>query len=99
MDRFDIQDAFDEIVSAEQIAGDGKPAPDIYLHTASLLAVAPRECVAIEDSTHGVQAAKAADMYCIGFRGTGDEQQDLSAADTIAESPNELRRQLLSVSS
>jgi HAD superfamily hydrolase (TIGR01509 family) len=49
----------------------GKPQPDIYLHAARQLGVAPEECIAIEDSAHGIRAAKAAGMLCIGIKSHG----------------------------
>ncbi len=35
----------------------GKPAPDIYLHGAAAIGVAPESCLAIEDSPAGIEAA------------------------------------------
>jgi HAD superfamily hydrolase (TIGR01509 family) len=49
--------------SAETVAL-GKPAPDVYLKAASLLGVAPRDCLALEDSPNGARAAVAAGMTC-----------------------------------
>jgi mannitol-1-/sugar-/sorbitol-6-/2-deoxyglucose-6-phosphatase len=43
----------------------GKPAPDVYLAAARALGVTPARCLAIEDSAHGVAAAKSAGMRCI----------------------------------
>jgi beta-phosphoglucomutase len=43
-----------------------KPAPDIFLHAANLLAVPPDRCLAIEDAAAGVQAALAAKMWVLG---------------------------------
>lgn len=48
-------------VSSEQV-GAGKPAPDVYLHAAKLLGVAPSDCAAVEDTTNGLRAALAAGM-------------------------------------
>lgn len=45
----------------------GKPEPDLYLHAAAQLKVPPEQCIAIEDSAHGIQAAKTAGLFCIGF--------------------------------
>lgn len=42
----------------------GKPAPDIYLHTAKQLGIDPEKCLALEDSRAGTQAALAAGMTC-----------------------------------
>ena len=44
-----------------------KPAPDIFLLAARKLHVQPAECLVIEDSVAGVQAAKAAAMLCVGY--------------------------------
>ena len=42
----------------------GKPAPDLYLHTAKQLGMAPAECLVIEDSPNGARGAIAAGMTC-----------------------------------
>ena len=39
----------------------------------------------IEDSTSGVQSAKAAGMKCVGYRNPGSGNQDLSKADIIVD--------------
>lgn len=44
-----------------------KPAPDLYLYAAEQLGIDPKECIAIEDSFHGVSAAVSAGMFCIGI--------------------------------
>lgn len=81
---------FDDIlnirVSAEDLPPDrGKPHPDIYLLAARKLSVGPKQCLAIEDAAHGVTAARAAGMYCIGFRNPNSGTQDLSQADLVVE--------------
>lgn len=53
----------------------GKPHPDIYLHTAEKLQIEPRDCIAIEDSAHGIAAAKAAGMFCIGINTSKNPEQ------------------------
>lgn len=50
----------------------GKPAPDLFLAAATAAGVAPARCVVIEDSLHGVRAAMAAGMDCLGFSPHGD---------------------------
>jgi len=49
----------------------GKPAPDLFLFAAARMGAAPRDCVVIEDSVAGVDAAKAAGMAVLGFCGGG----------------------------
>ncbi len=59
-------------VFSAQVLGAPKPAPDVYLHAARAMGVAPQDCVVIEDSAAGVQAAKAAGMAACGFAAEGD---------------------------
>ncbi|QRM32063.1 HAD family hydrolase [Microvirga sp. VF16] len=63
-----LADLFDNIFSSSQVAR-GKPAPDLFLHAAAQMKASPTECIVIEDSSAGVQAARAADMHVIGFTG------------------------------
>ncbi|UYQ63642.1 HAD family hydrolase [Streptomyces peucetius] len=57
----------DDIVFSAQDVGKGKPAPDLFLHAAERMGVAPGRCVVVEDSRLGVQAALAAGMDVYGF--------------------------------
>lgn len=61
-----------------------KPDPALYLKTAELLGVKPEECIAIEDSTAGITAAKCAGMTVIALK---DERFgfDRSLADDVIE--------------
>lgn len=54
--------------SAAQVAR-SKPAPDVFLHAAASMGTDPAACVVIEDSVHGVAAARAAGMRVLGFIG------------------------------
>jgi HAD superfamily hydrolase (TIGR01509 family) len=49
----------------------GKPEPDLFLHAACEMGIAPHDCVVVEDSPVGVTAAAAAGMTPIGFVGDG----------------------------
>lgn len=59
-----ISDWFDEVVTADDVT-DGKPAPDIFLHAARLLGVAPARCLALDDAPAGILAAQRAGMQVI----------------------------------
>ena len=65
------------IYSSEMVAN-GKPAPDLFLHAAAQLGVAPEHCLVIEDSVNGVKAGCAAGMQVIGFTGGGHADAGLS---------------------
>ncbi|MEW2403956.1 HAD family hydrolase [Streptomyces sp. NPDC046862] len=54
-------------IFSSQDVGKGKPAPDLFLHAAERMGVAPGRCVVVEDSPLGVQAAVAAGMDVYGF--------------------------------
>jgi len=58
------------VFSAIQVAH-GKPAPDLFLFAAERLGAAPEDCIVVEDSIPGVEAAVAAGMPVIGFCGGG----------------------------
>jgi HAD superfamily hydrolase (TIGR01509 family) len=59
----------------------GKPAPDTYLAACAAVRVEPSAALAIEDSPHGVTAAKAAGMWCVAVPHAITERLDLSHAD------------------
>ncbi|AEW96529.1 MULTISPECIES: HAD family hydrolase [Streptomycetaceae] len=45
----------------------GKPAPDLFLHAAASMGVPPSACVVVEDSHHGLQAARAAAIPALAY--------------------------------
>ncbi len=62
-----IRPFFDFVVSGEQFV-ESKPNPQIYLHAAEVLNVAPKDCLVVEDSTLGIQAGRNAGMRVIALR-------------------------------
>jgi HAD superfamily hydrolase (TIGR01509 family) len=81
----------DLAMSAEEIPGPGKPAPDVYEDAARRLRRAPDDCVVIEDSRNGVRAGVAAGCYTVGFRAGHNADYDLSMADEVVDGADELR--------
>jgi HAD superfamily hydrolase (TIGR01509 family) len=76
---------FGSRVFTAQMVARGKPAPDLFLHAAARMEVAPRRTLVIEDSVSGVEAGKAAGMTVWGFVGgshhaVGDPRALLEAA-------------------
>ncbi len=63
LERFDGR-----IFSAEEVRN-GKPAPDLFLHAATTLGADPARCAVVEDSRHGVEAARAAGMCAFAYGG------------------------------
>ncbi len=94
LDKMGITQCFDVIVSGEEVVN-GKPAPDIFLRAAELLKVEPRNCIVLEDSRNGVNAAKDAGMKCIGYINPNSGNQDLSRNDKIVSTLKDLEYESL----
>ena len=62
----DAEKYFEVKVSSDDVKR-CKPFPDVFLKTAELMKVEPKDCFVFEDSVNGIKAAKAADMKCIGI--------------------------------
>ena len=56
-----FKDFFPVVVTTEQVSR-GKPFPDMFLEAAKRMGVPPNECLVLEDSPAGIEAAKAAGM-------------------------------------
>ena len=89
------QSYFEFLLSGEEVPN-GKPEPDIFLEAARRLGAAPAECVVIEDSANGVQAAVAAGMRCIGFQNPHSGTQDLKMADLVVDHFGKEKKKILS---
>ncbi len=72
------------------LGGAGKPAPDVFLATAEAEAVPPAHCVVIEDSVHGVAAAQAAGMDCLGLARSYDGADLRAAGASVFHSMHDL---------
>ncbi len=73
-----------------QTLGKPKPAPDLYLHAAAFLGVAPQACVVVEDSPTGARAAKAAGMRCFGFAPHGSGTALVNEGATLFRAMSDL---------
>jgi HAD superfamily hydrolase (TIGR01509 family) len=91
LDLADLGHLFRATISSEEVPR-GKPAPDVYLEAAARLAVEPSHAAAIEDSTSGLQAARAAGLVVIAIpnRAFPPAQHALAAADSVLASLDEL---------
>lgn len=67
-----------------------KPHPEIFEVAARISDSRLEQCLVIEDSNHGVTAAKRAEMKCVGFYNPNSGNQDLSQADLIIEDIRQL---------
>jgi len=67
LEAIGLRELFPLVVTLDDIENP-KPDPEIYLHAAALLGVAPEACLAVEDSVHGVASAAAAGMRVVQLR-------------------------------
>jgi beta-phosphoglucomutase len=83
-----LLDAFSVVIGGDDVEK-GKPNPEIFLTAAKGLGLAVHECIVIEDSSSGVQAAKSGGFYCVGLQHE-EHADDLQGADEIVSSLTEL---------
>jgi hypothetical protein len=77
LERFDGR-----IFSAEEVEH-GKPAPDLFLHAAATIGADPARCAVVEDSRHGVDAARAAGMCAFAYAGGVTSAERLAGPGTV----------------
>ena len=87
--RFGLHPYFTHIISGEDFPK-SKPHPAIFLHAASLSVATKENCIIIEDSTNGINAAHAAEIYCIGYDSVNSKLQDYSLANSVISHFDEL---------
>lgn len=85
LDNLKITDLFDAIVDGNSVTK-AKPDPEVFLLAASLIGMAPENCVVFEDAAAGIEAASRACMASIGI---GDKSA-LSKADRVISGFDEL---------
>ncbi|MFT5165169.1 MAG: HAD superfamily hydrolase (TIGR01509 family) [Saprospiraceae bacterium] len=77
---------FDENLFSAYEVGHWKPDPRLFLHAAMEMGFEARDCIVIEDSDHGIHAAKAAGMQVYGFAGrTPREKLERAGAEVFYE--------------
>ena len=78
------------VVAAGDAVAAKKPAPDAYRLALRELNLPASEAIAIEDSTNGVSAARAAGLAVVAYRSPYLAQDDLTGAACIATSGDAL---------
>lgn len=86
----ELTDSFDFVASRDDVEH-GKPDPEIYLLVASELGIPPEECLVVEDSPSGVEAALAAGMDVVAvstpFTQKRLHETELIPAEHIVDDP------------
>ncbi len=102
LDRGGITSCFRVIIAAENVT-QGKPHPEGYLKALAILnldlgkdqPLMPHECLVIEDSMWGIEAAHGAGMKCIGLT-TSYTREELKKGDWVFDKFSEIEIEALS---
>jgi beta-phosphoglucomutase-like phosphatase (HAD superfamily) len=85
LDIAGIRNLFEQITAAQDVVH-GKPHPEGYLHTlhqlSRVIPLTASECLVIEDTVQGIQAAHAAGMRCLAIS-TTLSPDELAHADAV----------------
>ncbi|GAA4300863.1 HAD family hydrolase [Aestuariibaculum suncheonense] len=96
--RFDLNPYFKAKLSGADLKA-SKPHPEIFIKATEASGFNAHECMVIEDSTNGIEAAKGAGIFCTGYDSKHSKNQDYSKADLVvkcfSEIPYERVKQLV----
>ncbi|WP_028120834.1 HAD family hydrolase [Epilithonimonas tenax] len=87
--RFDLFPFFSYLVSGEDFP-ESKPHPAIFIEAQRLSGNDRSKCIVIEDSTNGILAANAADIFCVGYKSANSKNQNYETADLVIHHFDEL---------
>ncbi len=85
LERLGLQKQFAVIRTADDVERT-KPEPELYLSALAALELEPREAIALEDSGHGVQAAKHAGLFCVAVPNPLTRKLGIGPADLLIDS-------------
>ena len=77
-----LHEYFETVVSGDDVR-QSKPAPDCYLLAIERLGLHPSECIAIEDTEHGVKAATSAGVMCLAIPTDMSKHHSFSRATAV----------------
>ena len=86
LERLELRGAFDVLACAGSDPDRAKPEPVVYDEVCQGLGVEPASALALEDTPHGVAAAKAAGLACVAVPNDVTRTLDLSQADLVIDS-------------
>jgi HAD superfamily hydrolase (TIGR01509 family) len=89
MDQTGLRRHFTFFITANDVEN-VKPHPEPYLKALDHVKLPKEECLVLEDSRRGVQAAKAAGLTCFAIPDALTRSQDFSIADRVLESIREV---------
>jgi beta-phosphoglucomutase len=90
LEKLNLTTLFDAIIDGNNI-NNAKPNPEVFLKAAEKLHIAPEDCVVFEDAQAGIEAAKAANMKCVGI----GSSEILKNADLVVSGLNKVNIKVL----
>jgi HAD superfamily hydrolase (TIGR01509 family) len=94
-EQHDLSAFFSGAVCTEDVSN-GKPDPEVFLKAATLAKAEPQNCVVLEDSAHGIIAARRGGMKGLGLATTRDEKDLFEAgANMVVKDPTHISIGLL----
>lgn len=93
--RFGLDKYFSAKLSGADLK-DSKPHPEIFIKAAKASGYDTSECMVIEDATNGIKAAKAAHIFCVGYRSANSKNQDYAKADLAISHFKEIEYNIIS---
>ena len=90
IDKLKIRPLLHATITGTEVTN-GKPHPELFLKASELINTPPKDCIVIEDSIHGIQAAKRAGMKTIAVSTGKTPMRDLKnlnpdyAVDSLCE--------------
>ena len=94
IDKFNFPNTFDVITTFDDCK-ERKPNPEVYLTSLRKLNLKAEECIVIEDTQIGLEAAKAAGIKCVVVPNEFTKDLDFTKADVIINSLKELNLDLI----
>lgn len=88
--RFNLFPFFTHLVSGEDFP-ESKPNPAIFIEAQRLSGNEKSNCIIIEDSTNGIRAANAAEIFCVGYKSENSKNQYYETADLVIHHFDELK--------
>lgn len=92
--RFDLDNYFKAKLSGADLKA-SKPHPEIFIKATEASGFKKDECMVIEDSTNGIEAAKAAGIFCVGYKSLHSVKQDYSKADWVISKFSEIHYEII----
>lgn len=87
--KFDLNPFFKTKLSGADLKA-SKPHPEIFINAVKASGFKSTECIVIEDSTNGIEAAKAANVFCVGYDSFSSKNQDYTKADLVIKTFDEV---------